>query len=439
MTFLSMTDYLLKSMICGTSVEDQGESLFRTSFLGYELGTSKPEFSAPRFPMRGGINPCGTPMQRDSRQGDWYNGWKNPVGFYHHIEDVDDQMTSYGGIVELLYHEMDFDAVPDFDAWWEARVRPHFEAVLAELYDDYIDEVVNDHMNEALMKDIEDVQNVTSWTGRTVVKDGFVASMKNQMINYFDSIYEPMVRSLHLDTCYAGDEIESRPEPATCEVTSEHRSRVIEEFGQLRGKYFELFDYLVGSRQQLQNPELIALMDEMRTGLYESLQQQLEFMPVGTDRELQHRTLFEAMLIRAGMVSILNDLRKILKSDQYSFLMVNADLIQAAIRADTTLEREEREAMLESVDEQLAERQADFNAGRDRLGHVLVHHQSVPVLDDNGQPILNDGSPVTYRPTMQIAFKAFEILEITSFEIINSLLTRDQLADLEDIDAMIAR
>lgn len=402
----TMTDYLLKSMICGPEADRMNRGLLHNQ-TSYDWGLAMPEFAAPKLPLKvKDIEFCQWSRHRDRNNGDWNNaGWKDMAGFYHYIEDQKGpEKGHYAGIVDLLYRELDIDAIGDFDSWWEENVRGQFEDILNSQYEIYLDKVVNGKMAKALYKDMESYNDET-------VKDGYFASMRDQMHMYFENILDPMVADgrMDLDMRFVNENMD----------LAAGRLQLQEEYKKLKGEYLELFDYMIGEKRDLKTESLIEELNEISENIYAENADNFEAMEFYEGQETEVRV----KAIRILMMYKLTDIRRITKTDGRESVIQFFSLLKDMVKEDKTIddgERAEREAQ---VIEQQREVLSAWEDGLDRQGHVLLNHPTV--VDEQGEET---------RPRMEVLYDAISYVELMTEEFTQIIGIRDQFKSMYHVD-----
>jgi hypothetical protein len=243
--YQSMTDYLLKQMVCGVDVKN-GESMM-VNWFTYQMGWSSPEFKAPRISLKGKMNPC----YSDSSN----NRWRRtaPPGspsFYNYIEDKTNPEMSYGGIVEFLYNEADEDFVQNFDQWWATHVDPQFSAVIETLYKDYYKaELIDVKLNDVITKDNIDNNCYEKCVDFNFShKKGIAAALKQELDTYFTYLFEPLLKDSSI--LISTDWSEIKDEKLA-------RAQLVSEFNNVRSEIYDIFAFVSGRSQSLVHEELL--------------------------------------------------------------------------------------------------------------------------------------------------------------------------------------
>lgn len=353
-----MTDYLLKQMVCGIKVESNGrlQSWFNT--ITYKAGFKSPEFKAPRISLKGNFDPC--------IEGVGNKKWSHSANpetpaFYNYIVDKNDPNKSYGGIVDLLYHEASDEFVQDFDKWWETKVAPQFAEVVDKLYVEHyktkiIDSKLSDLLNEG-NNDNNCAQECSDFT--FVHKKGVVAALKQELDTYFTYIFDPMLADTHFPLRLEFSDI-------TDEV--EGRKKLISDFKSLRSDLYDILNFASGRTPQLLRPKLAQEFQEV-------LAQVSAESGVKNPEASQN---FEIFKLRALVLLIRKkdfELRTLTQADDQKIL----DKINLAyknfINAQTDLTEEEKNKIIERFDEWYQEMKQEYDSLTHRDGKVLLDYK----------------------------------------------------------------
>lgn len=404
---LTMTDYLLKSMICGPEVDRMNRGLLHNK-TSYDWGMAIPEFSAPKLPLKiKGVEFCRYSKFRNRDNGEWSNaGWKDTAGFYHYIEgQKGPEQGRYAGIVDLLYREMDIDSMGDFDTWWEDNVLGQFEDILNSQYEIYLNKVVNGKMAKVLFKDMESFNNET-------VKDGYFANMKDQIYMYFEHILDPMVNDPRI-------ELDMRFVENSKNLAAGHL-QLQQEYTHLKNEFLELFDYMIGERRDLQSESLIEELNEIYENIYAENADNFEGIDFheGKDSELRVKSIQILMMYK------LSDIRRITKTDGQASVTQFFTLLRDMVREDQTIDDEERARREEAVLEEQRQVLSAWSQGLDRNGHVLMDHPKV-MDSETGEEV---------RPRLEVLYDSISFLEVMTEEFASIVAIRDQFKSMHHVN-----
>ncbi len=410
-TYPSMTDYLLKQMVCGIDVMND-EKMLQKSFAdkafsfftaGYKETAPdwinkkvSAEFKAPRIALKkGGMNPC---FNDES-----HNRWRSigPAGapsFYNYIEHVHDSKFSYGGIVEFLYKEADDSFVQDFDSWWDKYVASEFSEVIERLYfESFNNDLLVNKMSEVMTTDDIDnncVEHCLDFSFEH--KYGLAASIKQEMDTYFTYFFNPLLKGIPVDQSFS-------------EVTdlSEARFKLQTDFAKVRSEIYEILFYISGRNSKLNSTSLKseynAIMEDVKAEI--SIQNP-EFN--------ENYDVIKIKALRVLLAKKDYELRVLTRTDDLPFLDRIYSTSIGLLNQMTHLTEIEKSAIKFNIDENFKTLTSEFESlARD--GKVILQYKDWPG-DQPGACEADEDKP---SPTFAMASTLHQLI----FESMDELLS----------------
>ena len=379
-TYDSLTDYLLKSMMCGVDIR-KGESMltnkepyrreYTWDFMGLREGAARmlnwesPKYKAPKIPLKTNFNACSKTFNTN-RGAINDRAWISNYGFYNYIEDVNNPGKNYGGIVHLLYEEANDEFVNNFDTWWRDNVKPEFEIIINKVYEDYfLGHLINEKLQEALTRDNNDT-NCLSQNSCVEFeyehKHGVAASIKQEIDTYFVYILGPMVEDMPLDERYYK---ENNLSP---------REKITEDLKAIRLNIYDILNAL-STKSDLKNEKLKnrynrlykkPVADEIARNEGETI----DMSKIQNQIALKtYKLLLNESLYNLGV------LFKTSTEDTINFYF---DLIESLIRANSDLTEDEVELALDDLEERRKQELKDYEDDLERKNKVLIQYQDWP-------------------------------------------------------------
>ncbi len=374
-TYSSLTDYLLKQMVCGVDVM-KGEAMKEQTVFGWMVSTvsggyfdqhREPEFRAPRIQLKGNVNPCFDEYPN--------NRWQKNVspyasnGFYNYIEDKNNSKLNYGGIVDFLYKEAGDDFVQNFDQWWTTHVEPEFTEVVGRVYKEYFqDELINGVLTQTIENENDDnncFENCVDFNFEH--KNGLAAAAKQEMDTHFTYFLGEVVKDFGLDTQFA----ENQEDKAA-------RQFLVDDVSAVRKDLYDIFSYVSGRTTVLGNPELqgvfrLILEDVAARALVES----------PTSAQVSNPEVLKYKALKALVVSRMTDFKVLTKTTIFNPTEGNMawQLLQRSeslLNSNLDLTEAEKEIQQQVLNENLLELEAAFNSRSNRTGKVLLNYTDYP-------------------------------------------------------------
>lgn len=409
--YASMTDYLLKEMICGVDVVRGEQMLQKTwadklvSWIPGGFFESAPdfinkqvsaEFKAPRIALNeNSMNPC---------FGDeTHNRWRamGPSGtsaFYNYIEDVSDPKFSYGGIVEFLYKEADDSFVQDFDGWWNKYVAPQFSIVIDKLYHDSFN-------NDLLVKKLTEIVSTDNTNSNCEEfcldfsfehKNGVAAAVKQEMDTYFTYFFTPLLKGIPVDL-----------ENSELTDPKEARYKLQTDFANIRSEIYDIFYYTSGRQSKLKSPELAAQYADT----FKDIQAELTVQNPELDPNYD---LIKVKALRALLAQKDYELRILTRTDDMPYLNRIYGTSIALLNEMLHLTESEKAAVKFNIDENFKTLTAEFDSRENREGKVILKYQDWPA-DQPGSCEADQDKP---SPTFAMASSLQQLM----FESMDELL-----------------
>lgn len=374
-TYDSLTDYLLKQMVCGVDVMN-GEKMKEQTTFGWIMSSvsggyfdqhREPEFRAPKIQLKGTVNPCFDQYPN--------NRWQRTLtpyasnGFYNYIEDKNNPNLNYGGIVEFLYKEAGDQFVENFDQWWTTYVEPEFTDVVDRVYKQYFQEqLIDGVLAETIQIDNNDNNCYENCNGFVFEhKNGLAAAVKQEMDTHFTYFLNEIINDFGLDLRFTKNQDQQAA-----------RQYLINSVAAVRKDLYDIFNFVSGRTTALSTPELQGLY---RLVLEEVAAQNLVENP--TSNQVSNS---DVLKFRALKVLIVNQMMrfKVLTKTVYfdptegSMPWQILQRSQTLLNSNLDLSEEEKSIQEQIVLENFLELEASVLNGTNRDGKVLLQYTDYP-------------------------------------------------------------
>lgn len=373
--YASMTDYLLKNMVCGVDVVN-GEKMFVSRWSDNLPNWMKlnphraPEFQAPKISLKPGFNPCNGDILT--------NMWRRSVlpqavSFYNYIEDSRDPQLSYGGIVEFLYKHAEDDFVQDFDSWWKKYVEPQFSEVVDKLYSEHFKaKVIDEQLKEIITADNTDNNCFEQCVEFNFAhKKGLAAAIKQEMDTYFTYFYAPLIKEANMDLNFA--------DGITDQNTA--RQKLSADFIKLRSELYDIFGYASERLPRLTIPSLI--------NEYQDLLENVEAEATVQNPEINPN--YEIIKLRALATLFsqkLYEMRILMKTDESQYILEIYTTAVKLLNEMTHLNEFERDQIRQNIVINTNILAEEFESQENRNGKVLLDYNDWPEDENELSPTL---------------------------------------------------
>ncbi len=380
--YFSMTDYLLKQMVCGVDVKN-GESMMANWFT-YKMGWASPEFKAPRISLKGNMDPC----FGDESNNRWrLAGPAQSPSFYNYMEDVKNPNVSYGGIVEFLYNEADDDFVQNFDLWWQTHVAPQFIQVIEKLNQDYFLAKVIDTQLADLISE-ENTDNNCFELCRDFKfehKNGFSASIKQEMDTLYTYFFVPMIQGLNLDL-----------RASDVKDQNQARQKIQKDFNNLRSDIYDIYMLLSGRTPNLTKNSLSLEFQDLLAQV--SAEQLLLNPDYSQNYEVLKLKALDLLLKQKDY-----QMRILTRTEAFTDIVAIKDSSILLLNEMTMLSESEKQEKLDNINANVALLVSEFDDMSNRNGKVILEYNDYKLVDG-----------VEISPTLKLVSSSQDrIMEIT--------------------------
>jgi hypothetical protein len=408
--YTSMTDYLLKQMVCGVDVAS-GQLMHEQPTVLFGLFNSPDwiaarqekkyaaEFKAPKIPLKGNLNPC----FGDSSNNRWrLMGPPGSPSFYNYIEDVNDPDRSYGGIVEFLYNEAGDEFVQNFEAWWQTYVEQQFVSVLNNLFENhYKSEVIAEQLQEIIATD-----NISTNCYETcrefsfAHKSGVAAAIKQEMDTYFTYFFTPLLRDVDLDL-----------EKSDLTDQAAARQKLGSDFIKIRSEIYDIFAFASGKTPRITIASLTADYQDL---LAEAGAEVLMYNPeINPGNEYLKLRALKALLAEKDY-----ELRVLTRTDDGSALLRIYTSAILLLNEMTDLSEQQREELKLNIDTNFLALTQAFDDLDNRAGKVIFEYTDwpgdLPGATEEDQDLPSPKLVVVYQVHNQILALMDELIELQS-------------------------
>lgn len=422
--YSSMTDYLLKQMVCGVNVE-AGQEMREQSYTDWAIrgltfgyfGSPEvlnnrrdkriaAEFKAPKIPLKGNMNPC----FNDESNNRWRrSGPANAPSFYNYMEDVNNPDINYGGIVEFLYKEAGDNFVQDFETWWQSYVENQFAEVLDNLYENHFkSELIDQQLETMIVKDNYDNNcfEVCREFGFSH-KKGFAAAIKQEMDTYFTYYFSPLLQDISLDLSKSG----------LTDVRA-GRQKLSADFVKIRSEIYDIFAFASGKSHSLSLPDLVAdykdILEEVQA---EVLMENPEITP---NYEILKLRALKALLVEKDY-----EMRVLTRTDDSDALDRIYVYAMTLLNEMDTITESEREILSLNIRTNYETLTRDFNSLDNRLGKVIFRFTDWPGDQPGATAEDQDKDSPTFLIVKQMQNKVLELMD----EILEMQIRKDMFQD----------
>lgn len=372
--YTSMTDYLLKQMVCGVDV-NAGETMREQTYTDWffqKVRMDTPEwierrrdkkvaaeFRAPRIPLNGRFDPC----YNDGTNQRWRrSGPPGAPSFYNYIEDKNSPEVSYGGIVDLLYREAGHDFVNNFDQWWQDTVGSQYVDVLENLYQkNFKPKKIDEKLQQVITEDNFDTNctEVCRDFGFSH-KKGVAAALKQEMDTHFNYFFTPLLQDIDLDV--------SRSDLTDPNAA---RQKLGSDFIQIRSEIYDIFAYASDRSASLSLPNLVAEYQEILAEVRADVIMQNPEVTPNSD-VLRNRAL--TALFAEKMYDM-----KVLTKTETELSIMDIYLTALFLLSEmTNLSEEERQELANNIESNNITLQMRFANLDERAGKVTFKYNDLP-------------------------------------------------------------
>lgn len=406
----TMTEYLLKQMICGVKPDVTKRNLQRKKGMTRARLTS-PQFTPPSLPLKKDLQLCagfgsqvltniGPQWTRGLGKSLGSRGWDSDSDFYHSITDKrGPEHGAYAGIVDLLYNELDLEAMGDFDQWWNTNVKPQFEIVMDEKVKEFQDSVIGKKLKTALERTVP--------TGRTI-KKGVIESLSDHLNTYFELFLDPMSNELDLDKRFVPDGT----------TNSEARQIFLAQYQKKKDQFYEVFNMIKGEKSKFDDEEL---QEKFQKRLNEIMESEVE---IKFSEGMHHQPVIQVLVAYELAMEIIYDFKVLFKAnDSESYAGVVA-IMRDNLNTNVDLSEEAKGVIeMELLDLEL-EIMDDFETDAYRMGKVILTHDNI-----------SDVEGVYIYPRADVLKVVFTGMELIFIEVFDVLKLRDDFRTLKDVDS----
>lgn len=401
--YKSLTDYLTYQMVFGSESTDGGNVISRL--------WRSPEFVPPKAPTRSNLGVRG-PVASSSCRAYFSSGSSNPnacledsrADYYSGIFVRNN--LAYNSLTEYLYEELSDEFVNDFDGWWQENIAPDFEEKVIRIYEDnYIEKVAETEFSEIIMRDnyVSTCRSGFCQTLEEGNRDGFKASVQQQVDGYMAGVFDELIQTLPLDLRYSSTNDEEEGRELLNRQYFQIKSdiyKIIDEVA-VRGQGFEVEDSLWEDYNAF-SEELLAHVEVSESVIPENITHLL------TIKSLLQKRLYQLSVL--------------FKIDSDALIQSYYNVAEAMIRSSQDLDENEKEEVISELASIVRQMKEDRRARLQREGLVLIDYLDWP------EDPTSDASPTR----VSVVFPSLASVGIVIEDLMDQKIEQELILNIKD-------